>query len=254
MISNRILIFIVHNRGKRKYGGIKLGKRKWLWIGGGILLFVVLFIGGWQWLQPEARAEAMTKEEAQKLVQEKYSGKVISAVLENDQYTVDIERDTGTYKVEIDAKSGEVLSLKRIGKKAEKVEAEPEVDEPQKEVASNEVEIKQPNEQPKVERQPTPQTSSKKETPQTSTTDARPPAEKPKSEPAKVEEPPKTLTENEAIQIAKGQISGEVDGIELGSVNGIAYYFVEVESGDDQEATIQINAITGEVKSLTWDD
>ncbi|GIN91014.1 PepSY domain-containing protein [Siminovitchia terrae] len=32
------------------------------------------------------------------------------------------------------------------------------------------------------------------------------------------------------------------------------YYLVEVERDKEKEATVQINAITGEVLSITWDD
>ena len=48
---------------------------------------------------------------------------------------------------------------------------------------------------------------------------------------------------------------GVVDDVDEETINGIAYYFVEVESSsNDREATIEINAITREVKSITWDD
>lgn len=68
------------------------------------------------------------------------------------------------------------------------------------------------------------------------------------------EEPVKRLTEEQAIQIALQEVSGQIDDVELKSVDGTSYYFVEVETNDDQEAYVQIHAITGEVKSLTWDD
>lgn len=183
-------------------------------IAGGVLLFVILLIIGQQLLTSNMKADAMTKEEAQKLVLEKYSGEVKNVVMENNQYTVDLERDTGTYKVEIDAISGEILSLIRIGKKAEQ----------------------------------------SPESPANPNTEDKEPAEKPKSAPTHHEELPKTLTENEAILIATGQVAGEVDDVELESINGISFYFIEIETKDGEEATIQINAITGEVKSITWDD
>jgi uncharacterized membrane protein YkoI len=67
-------------------------------------------------------------------------------------------------------------------------------------------------------------------------------------------QPPKKITEEEAIKIALKTVKGEVDDVDLDEVNGVSYYFIEIEQGDDSEATIQINAITGEVISTYWDD
>ena len=65
--------------------------------------------------------------------------------------------------------------------------------------------------------------------------------------------PPKRITEKEAVSIALGVVNGEVDDIDLEERNGVTYYFIEIET-DDDEATVQINAITGDVKSTIWDD
>ena len=69
-----------------------------------------------------------------------------------------------------------------------------------------------------------------------------------------VTKPVKTLTEAEVYPIALKLIPGQLDGIELESVNGVSYYFVEIEANNGKEAEIQIHAITGEVMSVTWDD
>ncbi|MBS4219675.1 PepSY domain-containing protein [Bacillus sp. FJAT-49711] len=68
-----------------------------------------------------------------------------------------------------------------------------------------------------------------------------------------VKEEIKNLTKEEAIKIALKTVQGEVDDVDLEELNGQLYYFVEIET-DDREADIQINAITGEVKSIEWDD
>lgn len=34
----------------------------------------------------------------------------------------------------------------------------------------------------------------------------------------------------------------------------MTYYFVQIDTKDEKGATVQIQAITGEVKSVTWDD
>lgn len=71
--------------------------------------------------------------------------------------------------------------------------------------------------------------------------------------PAK-EEPPSQITEQEAIGIALEKMTGTVEEVELEVSNGVLYYLVEIEANDQQEATIQVHSITGEVISITWDD
>ena len=68
------------------------------------------------------------------------------------------------------------------------------------------------------------------------------------------------LTEAQAIFIALDTVDperkGEVDDVDLETIDGQIYYFVEVEfdtDDDDDEAVVQINAITGEVGPIVWD-
>jgi uncharacterized membrane protein YkoI len=68
------------------------------------------------------------------------------------------------------------------------------------------------------------------------------------------EQQPKSLSNEEAIQIALNQVQGEIDSIVLETKDGQTYYLVEVETPDNQEAVVQVHAITGEVLSVTWDD
>ena len=42
-----------------------------------------------------------------------------------------------------------------------------------------------------------------------------------------------------------------MDDIEAKNVNGITYYLVEIETNDGREATVEINAITGQINTLT---
>lgn len=67
------------------------------------------------------------------------------------------------------------------------------------------------------------------------------------------------ITANEAAIIAVNEVGGEVDDIELEEINGSYYYLVEIEfededDDDDLEAVVQIDSITGDVLSVTWDD
>lgn len=212
-----------------------MGRKNWLFmIGAGVLLIAIL-IGVQKWQEGSVAAEALTKEEAQRMVEEKYSGKVLNITMEDQQFNVDLEREDVIYKVLIDGNSGEVLSLEKLQNK-ETVDKETadskKTDSPSKEQI--EETPPKPNEKEPVQQNPGDQGKV--------------------TESIKTEEPPKKLSENEAVQIALTQIQGEIDDVEIRNINGAAYYFVEVESGDDREGLVQIHAITGEVKSITWDE
>ncbi|MGD6781913.1 PepSY domain-containing protein [Sutcliffiella horikoshii] len=79
-----------------------------------------------------------------------------------------------------------------------------------------------------------------------------PVGEKPDA-PATEEPAPSMLTREEAIEIATREVPGRVEDIELDEEDGIKVYEVEMEVDDESEATILINAYTGEILSLTWD-
>ncbi len=69
------------------------------------------------------------------------------------------------------------------------------------------------------------------------------------------EEPEKTnpLTEQQVINIVRSEFKGEVDEIEFVSTNDGGYYNVEV-GNDEDEATLQIHALTGKILTITYDD
>ncbi|WP_020615073.1 PepSY domain-containing protein [Paenibacillus daejeonensis] len=73
-------------------------------------------------------------------------------------------------------------------------------------------------------------------------------------EPGGEEPPPLPLTEEEAIKIALGQVLGKVEDVELRSNDNGIYYLIEIETPEEREAVIQVNAITGTVISVIWDD
>ena len=181
------------------------------WLVGGILCLITIFLVGRLWLNTEQKTEAMTQEELKSIVLEKYPGHIIDEQIEHDMYAVDLERETGTYKILVNMHTGEVMSLKKS-------------DQPTASV-NEETSSSQPKDDPQTEEQEN--TAS---------------------------EPVNKLTNEEAIQIALQQVSGQLDDLELEIVEGVSYFFVEIEHNNGSEAEVQINAITGEIKSVIWDD
>ncbi len=62
-----------------------------------------------------------------------------------------------------------------------------------------------------------------------------------------------TITEQEAIEIALGHVPGEVDDVELEIIDAQVYYFIEIETENNQEAIVQVHAISGHA-TISWDD
>lgn len=61
------------------------------------------------------------------------------------------------------------------------------------------------------------------------------------------------LTETEAIEIALTEVNGRIDNVEIDEEDGLIIYEVEIEVAADEEATVIINAYTGDVLSVTFD-
>lgn len=60
------------------------------------------------------------------------------------------------------------------------------------------------------------------------------------------------LTEEEAIEIALQSVQGEVDDVDLENEDDDVFYLIEIETADEKEAIVEVNAITGE-STVTWD-
>jgi len=206
-----------------------MGKGKKLLVGAGVLLVVMFAV--WQVSRVMTSAQPLTAEEATQKVQELYEGDVVNVNEGTDLYLITIVLDTGTYEIEIDRESGDIASMTRTKKEVQK---EPTGEE-QTQNPPNTSQEKEPTEQDNTpEKQGTPPTDDNSST-------------KP--------ETPKQITEKEAIAIALEQLNGEVDDVELEQSGGSIYYLIEIErEGEEAEATVQINAISGEVKSVIWDD
>ncbi|BFH11568.1 PepSY domain-containing protein [Paenibacillus melissococcoides] len=181
----------------------------------GAVVIAFFAIVVWQLVRLITFAEPLSAAEAASKVKEMYKGEVVEVSELPHGYRVTMELDTGTYEVSIDKDKGKIGGMTRT-KAAPEPETKPETKPPAVE----------PDQQ-------------------------KPPASsKPEAKP----KPKKRLTEDEAAAIALKTVDGKVDDIDLIQSGGVAYYLVEIDREDGEDGTVQINAITGEVKSVTWDD
>ena len=65
---------------------------------------------------------------------------------------------------------------------------------------------------------------------------------------------PTLISESKAIEIAQSRLSGELEDVSFEKTNEGGYFLVEIDGDDDQDAVIQVHAISGKILSVTLDD
>jgi uncharacterized membrane protein YkoI len=225
--------------------------RKWLLTAGVVLMFGLLLFIGFQWWAPSLSAQTLTKEEANQAAMDIYPGDIIKTTRAEGEYHIEMKLETGVYHIRIDEKSGEVVSIKRQEKPKETTEEKKRLT--QKEIESKissqgnlesidfveeknnsyyKAVVSKNNE--KITLKLDPYTGAIIES---------------------TKEPASILTEKEAIAIAEDHLKGTADDAELYQPSDqTPYYLVEVELHDGREATVQVDAYTRLVKTVTWDD
>lgn len=94
----------------------KMKNKSGIWILLTSLLIVVLLYISWQKFgTTKLSAEILTKEEAQKLVQDRYQGTVIQIRLTEELYDIELEKEDNLYNIRLDALSGKVLMFTKKG-------------------------------------------------------------------------------------------------------------------------------------------
>ncbi|MFC4355184.1 PepSY domain-containing protein [Chryseomicrobium palamuruense] len=164
--------------------------------------------------------ERLDPAEVQQQLERMYAGEVTALEVVGEEYKATITRDDGIYEVRTDRLYGNVFSLVKL-QEGERIteNSSPTQEEP---------------------------SSAPETTPE-------PNEEKPAASSTR-------LTEQQISEIALAQVQGTIEDIDFEESQDGGYYLVEVErpaqNGDDDgpEATLQIQAITGEVLSIVWDD
>lgn len=78
-------------------------------IGGGLVL--LLAVVSWMvFISPE-KVEALAKEDAQKIVQDRFKGNITNTILEDGVYTISFKLATGEYDVEISKANGDIIDV-----------------------------------------------------------------------------------------------------------------------------------------------
>jgi uncharacterized membrane protein YkoI len=233
-------------------------KKGWFWTFIGLILIIIMFVSWQQWEKVNPAKAALTMPEARKLVEDRYLGNVVKINLANNVYEMELKKEKNLYKIKLDAESREIVSFKKIKANTEKtVETVP------KELTEEEIKnivLATANgtiisfEKLESNKAPIYKAEIKEATQQTTITVDALTGKVLSNTSVAIIEPPKRLTEEEAQQIAQKQVNGVVDHLEIETRGDVTYYLAKLKTQDDQEAIVQIHAITGQVMSVSWDD
>ena len=201
-----------------------------------VLVVSVLLVIGIICLSLYAYNQIMTKTtfgeaEIRNRVESLFNGEVQSVMKRNEQYEVKFSKNDFLYEVTVDVTEGTFSKIELIkeGKnKSQPIEKE---------------------EQAQTEKQVEEEVQVETETPVEKNTEENA-NEQSTNEKTEVVKP---LTKQEVTKIARSKFGGEVEEIQFVDTNDGGYYNVEIEN-DEDDATLQIHALTGAILTITYDD
>lgn len=228
--------------------------KKWLVMAAATVLLGVAVIA--YLIFPRSETALLTETDASSTVAALYGGDVEAATSSGDFFLVEFTRPDGRYTASVNKESGQVEGLELIEKKKQRLtEAEAaeialaKADGEVKEVAYTKESDAYTVEIETTEGLATIVLSAVTGDVTKVTSAANEPPTPPESEPERV------ITSEEAVEIAKQTLDGEVQDIEFEDTADGGYYLVEIEKDEtDQDVTVQIHAIRGETLAVEWDD
>ena len=196
--------------------------KTWLAVSVGALMISIVGLGI-QHISANPDDAQLTSTEIKELVKNKYPGDITELELErkNGQlvYEVEIEGPQGEYEMKLDASTGEVLKLEEKPRKASKGSNGSQQANDRKDDRATQNNGDEPNQ----------------------TNDGQSSAERTR------------MSIDEAKETALNEIPGTIDEIELERDDGRLIYEVEIET-DNREAEVEVDAYTGEIIMISWDD
>lgn len=224
-----------------KLGDFMHNKRYRLWAAAALLLIMIL--GSMIYWSTKEDQQLLHQEEIKARIEQKYEGTITSIARSSQtsypSYEVKLANAQGSYRLLVHAASGNIEQMTRT--------AGPEPTPPS--AANNQSnEGSEPNPAPSTDHN----TSSREEPPSSSGSKNKPNKQAQENE---TQHPSKALiSEQKAKEIALAQVKGKITSIELEEDDDWLVYEIEMDTSDKQEAKLYINAYTGEIISIEWDE
>lgn len=227
---------------------------------GGVTL-IILIVVGVLWLSPFS-SKPLTEEELKSAALTKYPGEIIRTTKSENEYEIDMQMENGVYAISMDTNNGTILSLKQIATEEVPLAVETLTEAQIKKKIATQGEIqsvlfineKNPYYEVVVHKENV-GFNLKVDPYNGAIID---------SSQSPIEDPVSTenilITEKEALTIAATHLKGTADDdAELHQPTGQPPYYlveVEIENGEeeDREAVVEVDAYTGKVKSVNWEN
>jgi uncharacterized membrane protein YkoI len=198
--------------------------------------------------------ETISNKEIRSRIEQMYGGSVSNLIRKNDLYIAQIKRQDGLYEVVADTSNGNIVSIKLL-EQTDGQQLPIKSKEDIKSIVSKEYEgtIERMVLSSQTEHPFYAVDIAKDESLITLTIDALTGSVLESQEKQTTTEQA-LIKKEQAIKIAKTQLTGEVQYTTYEETSDGGYYLIEIESEDDREAVIQVHGVSGEILSVTWDD
>ncbi|CAM4517546.1 PepSY domain-containing protein [Paenibacillus typhae] len=176
------------------------------------------------WFFRKETGPLLSREAAEQALLEEYPGTIQQLSERAGNYAAKLQTAQGLYEVKLDGATGEIISIVLLQA------------------------VPAPGPTPEV--QPSPDASGApvvSASPPAGAASATPPA--PSTSP-----PQRVVSEAEAVKLALQEVPGEADDVDTGINEDGAFYLVEISTPDDREAVVQVDAISGNIRSVTWEE
>ncbi|MCM3439679.1 PepSY domain-containing protein [Metabacillus halosaccharovorans] len=235
-----------------------MNRRKWIMLFGCIAIVGVALLTTVQLWGQTSEAQALTEGEAKERALDKYTGEIIETTKKDNEYHFVLKAETGTYLIVIHATNGDVVSITQQEKNNEQ-KPDGNSENPENPLTEDEVKAKISSQGTlkSIELIQSAESSSyyqaivqRENEEHTLTIDPYT---------GKVTNSTKTsqrlLSEKEAVNLALEEVNGEVDDVDFIESDGqTPYYLIEIETDDEREATIQIDAYKKQAITVTWEE
>jgi uncharacterized membrane protein YkoI len=195
----------------------------------------------------ESRAEGLTLEKARGVVLEQYGGEIVSSSARDGGYLLQLKTEQGLYEVTVGGKSADLTGIRLIERYEDQgaggTPTPAESPLPTADEGTSLTPSPSPTEAPAVTPPPPPSKPGASEQPSSGTPGS---GGKPASS--------VHISEDRAASLALAKVAGRVTDVEKEDDDGVWYYYVDIETEDGREAEVQLNAASGAVVTVAWDD
>lgn len=196
----------------------------------------------------------LSEADIKKIIAKDYNGNITNIDLINHKqdYTLTLENSNGIYQIIASSSSGQMKEMKQLKsyQKPNEKNAELQAEEVAvKKVKGTVIQKKEKSDRFIFTIQ------SKKELYQVDVEkDTFKVIEAEKKKPTSKEKKLTKITEEEAIQIAVKEVGGTVDDADLETFSGMLVFEVELDLPDGREAEVLVNAYTGDIEGITYEN